>query len=387
MLEMQMTGPGGGYGPAEVTKSIWSATKTGTDAGVVVIGAAGNGSQNLDSGSYSDYRSWGDSGLIMVGAGSNNTKHTKLGFSTYGKRVDVQGWGTGVVTAGYGSFKRVGGDSHQSYSNSFNGTSSATPTVVGAALLIQSFAKENLGKPFTPAELRKLMKETGTPQGGGQPIGPLPNVKKAIESIAEPEENPPKVKITKPEENLKEKSEKQEDGQNVFVARIEVDASDDSRVKEVFLEVDGKKQGESDTEEPYAFDLSLEPGSYKITAVAVDPYDNKASSKELSIKVSDGEKGGGDDASEAPGDPSQDSEDDSEGGASDSESEAPSEDSDSEGESDDGGSESQDSEKSSSGKQKDEDEEPRGCRSQTGAPMGWMALLLFVLLGGGLRRR
>jgi hypothetical protein len=48
LLEMQMSGAGGGYGPAEVDPSVWLATRTGTDAGVVVVAAAGNG-QNLDS--------------------------------------------------------------------------------------------------------------------------------------------------------------------------------------------------------------------------------------------------------------------------------------------------------------------------------------------------
>lgn len=392
MLEMQMTGPGGGYGPAEVTKSVWSATKTGTDAGVVVIGAAGNGSQNLDSSAYSSYRSWGDSGLIMVGAGSNSTKHSKLGFSTYGKRVDVQGWGTGVFTTGYGSFKRIGGDSHQSYSNSFNGTSSATPTVVGAALLIQSHAKENLGKPYTPAELRKLLKDTGFKQGGGQHIGPLPSVRKAIEAISEPEKNKPKVEITKPDDSVKGKTDPKDGGENVFELRVEVDASDDSRIREVYIQVDGDKVGDSDKEEPYVFDLQLEPGKYKVTAVAVDRYGNKATSDDLSVRVSDG-SGSGSSGSESPepgeSDPSQDSkgeDDDSEGSDSSEESEVPGDDSEDSGSEDDGDSDGDESktDKSAGG---DEDDKRGGCRAQANAPLSaaWMGLATLGLLG--LRRR
>lgn len=383
MLEMQMTGPGGDYGPAEVTKSIWSATKTGTDAGVVVIGAAGNGKQNLDSSAYSSYRSRGDSGLIMVGAGSADTRHSALSFSTYGKRVDVQGWGTGVTTAGYGNFKRVGGDSHQSYSSSFNGTSSATPVVVGAALLIQSHAKENLGKPFTPKELRDLLKKTGKAQGGGKPIGPFPDVKAAINSVSEPEKNLPTVEIVKPSDSVEEQAPKGEDP--VVELRFEVEAKDDSRVKEVYLEIDGKKRGDSDKEAPYVFDLELAPGKYDVVAVAVDRYDNKGSSDAVNVRIKGSESGGsseepssGDSASEEPSD---------DGGGptiSPGESEEPTE------ESDDSDSEAEDSSSDPSGTQdppQDGEDGGCGCRASGSGSLLWSAMAWLGLVLVRARRR
>ena len=136
LLEMQTVGAGGGYGPAELDLAVWTVVKAGTDAGVVVVGAAGNGNQNLDSLSYVPYMNRGDSGAILVGAGSSDADHDKLWFSSYGSRVDVQGWGENVFTLGYGLFTSYGGDDRQSYTNDFGGTSSASPFIASACLLL-----------------------------------------------------------------------------------------------------------------------------------------------------------------------------------------------------------------------------------------------------------
>ncbi len=110
LLEMQTQYIGSGYGPAELDPAVWTVCKVGTDAGVVVVGAAGNGNQNLDSSVYQFYRDRGDSGAIIVGAGLPDLSHDKASFSTYGNRVNVQGWGWEVFTLGYGSYAKHGGD-------------------------------------------------------------------------------------------------------------------------------------------------------------------------------------------------------------------------------------------------------------------------------------
>lgn len=176
LLEMQTTGAGGGYGPAELNAAVWTVVKNGVDAGVIVVGAAGNGNQNLDSSAYNTYMSWGDSGAIIVGAGSANTSHNKLSFSTYGSRVNVQGWGQSVFTTGYGTFAEIGGDFNQRYTSSFNGTSSASPFIAAAAVSLQSFAVANIGRRLTPAEMRDVLTSTGIPQGSGGHIGPFPDM-------------------------------------------------------------------------------------------------------------------------------------------------------------------------------------------------------------------
>ncbi len=185
MLEMQTVQWGTNYGPAELDAAVWTVVRSATDAGIIVAGAAGNGTQNLDSSTYSTYRSWGDSGAIIVGAGSSNTSHNTLYYSTYGSRVNVQGWGENVFTLGYGSYAQHGGDKNQRYTHVFNGTSSATPIVAGSILALQSLAVEQLGRRLSPGEMRDLLIETGTPQGSGGHIGPLPNVRVAGDILVE----------------------------------------------------------------------------------------------------------------------------------------------------------------------------------------------------------
>lgn len=176
LLEMQTTGAGGGYGPAELDPAVWTVVRTGTDAGVVVVGAAGNGNQDLDSGPYAEYRSRGDSGAIIVGAGSADSGHNKLSFSTYGARVNVQGWGWSVFTTGYGDFAQHGGDKNQRYTSGFNGTSSASPFIAASAASLQSVSLAARGYPLLPQELRGLLIGTGIPQGSGGHIGPFPDL-------------------------------------------------------------------------------------------------------------------------------------------------------------------------------------------------------------------
>jgi hypothetical protein len=176
MLEMQASGPGGGYGPAELDFSVWNATRVATDAGITVVAAAGNGAQNLDSAPYATYRSWGDSGAIIVGAGSSNSSHTPLSFSTYGTRVDLQGWGENVFTLGYGSYAMLGGDLRQSYTAWFNGTSSATPGVTTAALAVQEYAWDTSWQPLPPWGVRAVLIDSGVPQGAGVEVGPFPDL-------------------------------------------------------------------------------------------------------------------------------------------------------------------------------------------------------------------
>ena len=180
LLEMQTVGAGGGYGPAELDPAVFLVCQSGTAAGVVVVGAAGNGNQDLDGGAYASYRAMGDSGAIIVGAGTPDVSHDKLGFSTYGARVDVQGWGIDVFTIGYGYYAAYGGDPNQYYTDGFSGTSSASPIVTSACLLLQELAVQSFGAPLDPLLLRAVLINTGVAQGSGGHIGPLPDLRAAM---------------------------------------------------------------------------------------------------------------------------------------------------------------------------------------------------------------
>ena len=184
VYEMQTGGQDGEFVCAEYTQAIWDLTKAATDAGIVVVAAAGNGGENLDDPYYNSYNARGDSGAIIVGAGSSNMQHNKLSFSTYGNRVNVQGWGQNVWSTGkYGSSILIGNDFNQSYYASFSGTSSATATIGGFASVLQSYYFDKSGNYLTSNGMRQIMIDTGLPQGTGGHIGPLPSMSAAIAEV------------------------------------------------------------------------------------------------------------------------------------------------------------------------------------------------------------
>ena len=183
LLEMQTNGLLGSYGPAEISGSVWDATRVAVDAGIHVVAAAGNGAEDLDDPAYQGYRDRGDSGAILVGAGTPETAHDAYWFSTYGQRVSLQGWGSDVFTLGYGDYALLGGDPLQSYTHSFTGTSSASPMVTAAVAGVSGYAIATFGEPLSPAALRRVLVDTGIPQGSGDPIGPFPDVAAAIAAL------------------------------------------------------------------------------------------------------------------------------------------------------------------------------------------------------------
>ncbi|MCX5744616.1 MAG: S8 family serine peptidase [Proteobacteria bacterium] len=132
-------------------------------------------------------RSKRDPGAIMLGAGGpprpGYTDRARLDFSNYGGRVDVQGWGRKVATLDYGDLQACDAPGHRHYTNEFSGTSSASPIVAGAAVLVESAARVT-DRVIAPRALRALLTETGTPQVGAQQhIGPRPDLAKALRSL------------------------------------------------------------------------------------------------------------------------------------------------------------------------------------------------------------
>ena len=120
-----------------------------------------------------------DAGSCLQGV-TTAPPRSRLQFSNYGRRVDIQGWGCSVVTTGYGDF---GSGQNMEYTTQFNGTSSATPIVAGAAACIQGVLKARGGQPFNSKQMREVLILTGTSQVGSEHIGPLPDLRKAIASI------------------------------------------------------------------------------------------------------------------------------------------------------------------------------------------------------------
>lgn len=189
LIEQQVYGPTDGaydFVAVEWVQAYYDAIVMATAAGIYVIEPAGNGAQNLgDKAIYGDPFPGGraDSGAIMVGAGGGDcgTLRERLSFSNYGPRVDVQGWGGCVVTTGYGGLQGSA-NGNDAYTDSFSGTSSASPIVAGAVAVYSSILQTaNPGDPSilpTPQEMRALLKAFGTAQvnPNGKNIGPLPNL-------------------------------------------------------------------------------------------------------------------------------------------------------------------------------------------------------------------
>src|SRR6266850_349733 len=178
--------------------------------GVIVVEAGGNGAENLDDPLYNNRpngfpTTWRNpfnlanpqSGAIIVGAGApppgthgrnHGADRSRLDFSNYGSRVDVQGWGREVTTTGYGDLQG-GGNEDLWYTDVFSGTSSASPIIVGAVGCMQGALRAKNKTLLTPATARNILRSTGSPQQNepGRPatqrIGNRPNLRQAFTQL------------------------------------------------------------------------------------------------------------------------------------------------------------------------------------------------------------
>jgi hypothetical protein len=217
LLEMHRPGPRhafqpradqAGYIAVEWWPDDFLAIRAAVRRGIVVVEAAGNGGENLDDALYGTRpsqfpSSWSnpfgggrDSGAIVVGAGApaggaHGPARSRLDFSNYGRRLDCQGWGRGVVTTGYGDLHRsvmLPSDEDQLFTAIFSGTSSASPIVTGAVACLLGIARAK-GIALSPDTVRSLLRDHGTPQQASaqaplsQRIGPLPDLRRLIERL------------------------------------------------------------------------------------------------------------------------------------------------------------------------------------------------------------
>ena len=174
--------------PMETWQANYDVIETSTANGVICAEAGGNGNSDLDAEVYEGRFDPENrhSGAILVGAGNPpegnwGVDRSRASFSNYGQRVDLQGWGWSVTSAGYGNLFFPNNDFRQWYTRHFGGTSSATPIVAGAVACVQGIykARANGEDVLTGMEIRDILVETGSPQneeGLQGHIGPRPNL-------------------------------------------------------------------------------------------------------------------------------------------------------------------------------------------------------------------
>ncbi len=183
-----------GYVAMEYWQDNFDAILNAWGQGVIVCEAAGNGSENFDDPMYEGRfdPAFRYSHAIICGAGNPpnafDNDRSKLGFSNWGQRVDLQGYGTLVYTTGYGDLYSTGGQNFW-YTESFGGTSSASPIVTGAVLCMSGAFQQQFGFVPDADTIRNLLISTGSPQQTPfvtRHIGPRPNLHAALEGLFDP---------------------------------------------------------------------------------------------------------------------------------------------------------------------------------------------------------
>ncbi len=179
--------------PTETLQADFDSIRLATARGITVVEAAGNGGIDLDN--FTDPAgnrvlkrvspAFKDSGAVMVGAATSAVPHSRWSDSNFGSRIDCYAWGENVDSP---TSTRKTPFGTKIYTETFNGTSSASPIIAGAALLVQGMAMVGLGQRFNAFQMRTLLSNpaTGTPSNNPaiDRIGVMPDLRAIINTNA-----------------------------------------------------------------------------------------------------------------------------------------------------------------------------------------------------------
>ena len=187
LLEAQTAYAGYNYVPVEIEPAVFDTIRLATAANIVVVEAAGNGAIDLDTivvdgkNVFVPALPEEDSRAIIVGGATESVPHIPIPQTCYGRRVNCFGWARKVNTLS----SNGDGTATNRYTDSFNGTSSASAIVAGAALAVQGLAEKNLGHRWGALEVRDILgdPDLGTPSATPDTdrIGVMPNLRRIIE--------------------------------------------------------------------------------------------------------------------------------------------------------------------------------------------------------------
>jgi hypothetical protein len=190
LLEVQTVNPDPFGAPVEIRDDCFEAIRLASALGIIVVEAGGNGSNNLDTitnnaglqvlnPASADFR---DSGAIIVGAASSAVPHTPMTFTSFGARVNCYAWGENVDTTSSTSM-----GSTTAYTGTFNGTSSASPIITGAALAVQGALQAAAGFRLGPIEMRAVLGNPATGTASNNPpvdlIGIMPDLQAILPAV------------------------------------------------------------------------------------------------------------------------------------------------------------------------------------------------------------
>ncbi len=189
------------YVPVEVEPDVHDAIRLATTNDITVVEAAGNyakldannrplpvnldqyafdGKRVLNKNMHHEYH--GDSGAILVAGATADAGHSRAEFSNYGSRVNCFAWGEKVDAPTW--TKSYPHDTNK-YTTFFNGTSSASAIIAGAAVLLQSCRRKYDGTHYSPERMRELLSDAKLNTASSGPstelIGHQPNLRAIIE--------------------------------------------------------------------------------------------------------------------------------------------------------------------------------------------------------------